>query len=230
MAYAQVPDTWVMSHARSMQPLFEAYYEGGELVYDDSAPLDSTLMHNPGLMIFRLLSDSTALSYSLEAEESWVFEQNAEQLVFYGQRDTLSGPFSSQTMRLTSTLDAGQTEYVFTPVTLQPIDLTALSNTQWRAQADEHPMNGAAVGFGLEAPFLIPTAGDTVHKAEVYHVQIGPYFVTDYTLSHLSPQEFGIIYWLQQSTDTLSGIFFPIQQEDNHAPVAQALILRQVEK
>lgn len=224
--WAQTPETWVMSHTSSMQPLFEAYYEGGELMYNESDPIDSTVMHNPGLMILRLLSDSTAVSYSLGQQEDWRFNRNGQSLVLYGQRDTLQGTFSNERLQLTSTLDDGQAQYTFVPLDMSPIALTELSDTRWRAQVPGHPMDGAAVRFELEAPFLIPTEGDTVHAAEVYHVQMGPYFITDYTLSQLSPQEFGIIYWYKQSAKQLAGLFFPLQQEDNKAPTAQQILLR----
>lgn len=200
--------TWVMAYIKAKQPVLSATMEMGELVFDEGAPVDSSEVYTPGLMLLQFNSAETAQSYSWDGNESWQVKLMGDSMQMFSKKDTLFGSFTPEKMVLSSTIDAVPTAYTFLKVSDQLKMTNITSGQSAKISSKDHPFDGLVLTF--EQDTVITNATD-IPGLELYLTNIGPLQVIEYGFDRdNSKVELGIIYLFSEKRRRFLGLFYPV--------------------
>lgn len=197
-----------MAYLKAKQPVLSATMEMGELVFDEGAPVDSSEVYTPGLMLLQFNSNATAQSYSWDGNESWQVKLMGDSMQMFSKKDTLFGSYSPEKMVLSSTIDAVPTEYTFLKMNDQ-LKMTTIKPGQLaKINSKDHPFDG--LEFRFDRDTVITNATD-IPSLELYLTNIGPLQVIEYGFDREhSKVELGIIYLFSEKKRRFLGLFYPV--------------------
>ncbi len=214
LIYGQRPSgLWILTHVKALQPVYTMVEIDGVYEIVDEDPQDSTYLYNSGLMTIEFQNKKGIISHSWDGKEEWTMDQNDDILYLYGQRDTLYGEYTDESLILRSTLDDRPTYYNFSPLPEKKFSTPRLLTDKWTVSSENELLNNLEITFTTDSSYQIAT-GKSINSQVYFTYNLDNLAAIEYDFPPQSDQddsqELGTIYLFETRKKVVKGVFYPI--------------------